>query len=95
MNAQGRFDNERLVVSQMREIVRELYEHGCRIFNISLGDRRRVYRGAKVGTWTAVLDELARELDVLFVVSAGNYDMPRNARRKSISQTTHVIFWSH
>ena len=74
MNAQGRFDNERLVVSQMREIVRELYEHGCRIFNISLGDRRRVYRGAKVGTWTAVLDELARELDVLFVVSAGNYE---------------------
>ncbi len=74
VNAQGRFDNERLVVTQMREIVRELYGRGCRIFNISLGDRRKVYGGAKVGTWTAVLDELARELDVLFVVSAGNYE---------------------
>ena len=54
--------------------MRELYGRGCRIFNISLGDRRKVYSGAKVGTWTAVLDELARELDVLFVISAGNYE---------------------
>ena len=29
--------------------------------------------GGRVGQWTAVLDELARELDVLFVVAAGNY----------------------
>ncbi|MGT2467781.1 hypothetical protein ACVOMV_27465 (plasmid) [Mesorhizobium atlanticum] len=33
---------------------------------------RRVYDGGKVGTWAATLDELARELDVVIVVSAGN-----------------------
>ena len=27
-----------------------------------------------MGTWTAILDELARELDILIVVSAGNYN---------------------
>lgn len=74
VNANGRFDDQRLIASQMAEIVRALHGRGCRIFNISLGDRRKVYRGAKVGTWTAVLDELARELNVLFVVSAGNYE---------------------
>jgi hypothetical protein len=74
VNAVGNFDEERLIPSQMAEIVRALHDRGCRIFNISLGDRRKVYSGAKVGTWTAILDELARELDVLFVISTGNYE---------------------
>lgn len=74
VNAQGKFDDRRLIASQMAEVVHQLHDLGCRIFNISLGDRQKVYGGARVGTWTAVLDELARELDVLFVVSAGNYE---------------------
>ena len=73
VNAEGKFDDRRLITSQMSEVVRELNGRGCRIFNISLGDRTKVYGGGKVGAWTAVLDELARELNVLFVVSAGNY----------------------
>jgi len=74
VNDQGRFDDQRLVPSQMDEVVRALHAQGCRIFNLSLGDRKTRYAGGKVGTWTATLDELARELDVLFVVSAGNYE---------------------
>jgi hypothetical protein len=74
VNAQGKFDDRRLIASQMAEIVHRLHERGCRIFNVSLGDRQKVYDGARVGTWTAVLDELARELNVLFVISAGNYE---------------------
>jgi hypothetical protein len=74
VNAQGKFDDRRLIASQMAEVVHRLNEQGCRIFNVSLGDRQKVYDGARVGTWTAVLDELARELNVLFVVSAGNYE---------------------
>ena len=38
-----------------------------------------MYSGGKVGTWTATLDLLSRELDLLFIVSAGNYEhVPEN-----------------
>lgn len=73
VNDQGNFDDRRLIASQINAVVRRLHAKGCRIFNLSLGDRRSQYAGGKVGQWTAILDELARELDVLFVVSAGNY----------------------
>jgi hypothetical protein len=74
LNDNGRFDDRKLIPSQMDEIVRALNRQGCRIFNVSLGDRRTRYSGGKVGTWTAILDELARDLDILFVVAAGNYE---------------------
>ena len=51
-----------------------MHSRGCRIFNLSIGDRRSRYSGGKVGQWTAIIDELARELDVLFVIAAGNYE---------------------
>lgn len=73
INDNGKFDDHKLVPSQMNEIVRALHRQGCRIFNVSLGDRRTSYAGGKVGMWTATLDELARELDILFVIASGNY----------------------
>jgi Subtilase family len=73
VNDQGNLDDRRLIASQVNEIVRQLHARGCRIFNLSLGDRESQYAGGKVGQWTAVLDELARELNILFVVAAGNY----------------------
>jgi hypothetical protein len=79
VNDAGNFDDHRLVPSQIDEIVRALHRSGCRIFNVSLGDRRSVYSGGKAGFWTATIDLLARELDVLFVVSCGNYEhVPAN-----------------
>jgi len=81
LNDNGRFDDRRLVPSQMDEIVRALNGQGCRIFNISLGDRRTRYAGGKVGMWTSILDELARELDILFVIASGNYEhLPANGQ---------------
>lgn len=69
----GRFEETRLVPSQMREALVTLNQRfGCRIFVISLADGSRVYSGGKVGAWAATLDELARELNVLIVVAAGN-----------------------
>lgn len=58
----------------VEEAVRQFHEEwGCRIFNMSLGSLRDVYRsGARQFAWAEVLDELARELDVVMVVSAGN-----------------------
>ena len=69
----------------MNEIIRTLHARGCRIFNLSIGDRKARYIGGKVGTWTAILDELARELDILIIVAAGNYEHePANGRRPEI-----------
>ncbi|TCM75979.1 S8 family peptidase [Rhizobium sp. BK068] len=80
-NDAGGFDDRRLVPSQMREAITRLKrEFGCRIFVISLGDKKRVFDGSKVGTWAATLDELARELNVVIIVSAGNRG-PRTGSR--------------
>lgn len=81
VNERGAFDERRLVPSQMREAITRLNrDYGCRLFVISLGDARRTYDGGKVGPWAATLDELARELDVLIIVSAGNR-LPRAGSR--------------
>ena len=72
-NDQGDFDEYSLVPAQMREAIQRLRaEQGCRIFVCSLADRHSTYAGGKVGAWAATLDELARELDVLIIVAAGN-----------------------
>jgi hypothetical protein len=47
-------------------------QYGCRVFNLSFGDRNKPYRGGHVRGLAFVLDTLSRELGVLFVVSAGN-----------------------
>lgn len=81
VNEHGEFDNRRLVPNQMREAITTLNEqYGCRIFVISLGDKRLSYKGGKVGNWAATLDELARELDVVIFVSSGNRN-PRGGNR--------------
>ena len=73
-NDRNEFDDDMLVLSQMRQAIERFAHDGCRVFNISLGDLRRPYDDGKVSAWAAVLDQLARDLKVLIVVSAGNYD---------------------
>jgi Subtilase family len=81
VNDRGDFDDRRLVPSQMREAITTLSQRfGCRVFVVALADRRRVFDGGKVGTWAATLDELARELDVVIIVSSGNR-IPRGGNR--------------
>lgn len=78
---QGGFVDRRLVPEQMREALTRLNaEFGVRIFVISIGDTKRTYDGGKVGPWAATLDEMARELDALIFVSAGNR-APRGGNR--------------
>lgn len=48
-------------------------ELGCRIFNLSLGNENVPYDGCHVRGIAYTLDRLAREYDILFVVSAGNF----------------------
>lgn len=81
VNQYGRFDDKRLVPSQMREAITTLNQRfGCRIFISSLADNKHVYRSNKVGAWAATLDELARELNVVIIVAAGNR-LPRSGNR--------------
>ena len=81
VNEHGHFDDRRLVPSQMREAISTLNaRYGCRIFVVALGDSKQPYKGGKVGTWAATLDELARELNVLILVAAGNRS-PRGGNR--------------
>ncbi|OOY02780.1 S8 family peptidase [Thioclava sp. F28-4] len=69
----GAFFERRTLPRQMREAITQLHRaHNCRLFVISLGDVRARNELGRVGPWAATLDELARELDVLIVVSAGN-----------------------
>ncbi len=75
LNDQNQFDDENLITTQMREAIeyfRNTYD--CRVFNASLGDARLPYQGGKVSPWASILDTLARESDVVIIVSAGNYE---------------------
>ena len=61
------------VENQIRDAVRYFNgEYGCRIFNLSFGDRNKPYLGKHVKGLSYTLDVLSRELDILFIVSAGN-----------------------
>ena len=61
------------VENQIHDAVRYFNgEYGCRIFNLSFGDRNKPYLGKHVKGLSYTLDVLSRELDVLFIVSAGN-----------------------
>jgi len=59
------------------QIVKEAIEffhnhYHCRVFNLSLGDSDYVYGGGRQMTWAGMIDQLARDLDVVIIVSTGN-----------------------
>lgn len=61
------------VENQITEAVHYFHrEYGCRLFNLSFGDRNKPYLGKHLKGLSYTLDTLSRELGVLFVVSAGN-----------------------
>lgn len=49
----------------------------CRVFNLSVGNRDDVYGGGRQYAWAEALDQVARELDIIVVVSAGNDPEPQ------------------
>ena len=68
----GKFPDEALVPQEMERAIRRLHDaYGCRVINISLGDCKRM-AAKKPTPWAAMLDTLARALDLVIVVSAGN-----------------------
>jgi len=80
LNSNAEFDDSLLITTQMSDAVRYLVDtYNCRVFNLSLGDKNLPYRGGKVSPWASILDTLARELNIVIVVSTGNFDyQPRD-----------------
>ena len=69
--------------------IRHFYEtRGCRVFNLSVGNPDDVYDGGRQFAWAEALDELARELDIVIVVAAGNDPDPA----MPVSATTREEF---
>lgn len=67
------------IENQIERAVRYFVEqYGCRVFNLSYGDTNKPYRGRHVAGLAVTLDNLSRELDVLFVVPTGNFEGDQN-----------------
>lgn len=70
------FPPEVLPASLVVDSIRRLHsESNVRVFNLSFGFDSD-YGGSHVGEFSELLDELARELDIVIVVAAGNISIP-------------------
>src|SRR6266699_97069 len=75
LNDANRFDDDRLIINQLRTAITTFYAapYNCRVFNLSLGsDVPALANNGRQNIWAEELDVLARELKVLIVISAGN-----------------------
>ena len=71
------FPENRRPEAVVEEAIRYFHdEWGCRIFNLSLGNAFDVYRGGRQFPWAEKLDQLAKELDIVIVIAAGNRGEP-------------------
>ncbi|MBW3598429.1 MAG: S8 family peptidase, partial [Planctomycetes bacterium] len=72
------FPEENRIEEVIEEAIRHFHEeYGCRVFNLSVGDEREVYSGGRQFPLAEKLDELARDLDIVIVIAAGNRnDLP-------------------
>jgi len=71
------FPDDRRVEAITEEAIRYFAtERQCKIFNLSVGISYEVYGDTRQFAWAEKLDELARELDVVVVVSSGNRSDP-------------------
>lgn len=73
------FDDSELLEHQLDVAVRYFIQRysNCRIFNLSFGDGyKKMFGDARQFSLATLIDELSEELDVVFVVSAGNIEVP-------------------
>ncbi|MGH3766052.1 MAG: S8 family peptidase [Pseudonocardiaceae bacterium] len=73
LDANSEFPDERLWEEQLLDAIVVAAQAGARVINLSLGDPRRPYRPPRPTPLAAAIDELAREFDLVVVISAGNY----------------------
>ena len=71
------FPDKERVEEQLKRAIEFFHrEYSCRVFNLSVGHRDRLYTGGRQLPWAELLDDLARTLDIIIVVSAGNVHDP-------------------
>ena len=91
LNADNRFDDELLIIQQMRRAIDffTASPYNCRVFNLSLGvNEAWLPTNPRQSLWAESLDTIAREFGVLLVVSAGNQDVgwsPSTAEAEQIA----------
>lgn len=87
LNQNAEFDENSIEKILVDAITYFVEEHQCRIFNLSIGNANSPYDGRHIRGMAYVLDKLARDFNVLFIVSAGNFsgsqdpDIPRESWR--------------
>ena len=72
---EAEYNSEELLEHQLERAVRYFSEQysNCRVINISFGDGyRKMFSNKRQFPLATLIDELAKELDVIFVISAGN-----------------------
>jgi len=73
LDSTGSF-NEHTIEKNISDAVHHFVDLGCRIFNLSLGNSNSPYDGKHIRGIAYLLDNLARQFDVLFIVSSGNFN---------------------
>jgi len=73
LDSSGDF-NEHTIEKTITDAVQHFVDLGCRIFNLSLGNANSPYDGKHIRGIAYLLDSLARQFDVLFIVSSGNFN---------------------
>lgn len=74
-SGQPKYDSEKLLEHQLQDVVEEIRTNyrNCRVFNLSLGNAdNKVFELRKQFNLAVLLDELSKDYDVIFTVSAGN-----------------------
>tara|TARA_Y100001938_G_scaffold56421_1_gene78632 strand:+ start:3012 stop:5390 length:2379 start_codon:yes stop_codon:yes gene_type:complete len=87
LDENAEFDTSSIEKTLIEAVTYFVEEHQCRIFNLSLGNLNAPYDNRHIRGIAYVLDKLARDLNVLFIVSTGNFsgsidpDVPRASWR--------------
>ena len=86
------FPAEERVEEQLKRAIEYFHsEYGCRVFNLSIGHGDRLYAGGRQLPWAELLDELAKTLDIVIVVSAGT--CPTRPYRRLSTQLSSRSRW--
>lgn len=77
LDANNRFDEERLVVNQIETAIMQFYQapHNCRVFNLSVGTAHPAFSNGvdRQTVWAESMDVLVRRLKIVLIISAGNF----------------------
>lgn len=72
LDADHQFPKDVLWEHELADAIRYCASRGAVVVNVSLGDDGSIYRAPRATPVAALLDQLARELQLVIVVSAGN-----------------------